>query len=106
MVKHNKKTFEVDTWSDVFDEVSLTKLPFKYIDTILINFKDKTTWELGITSTHTPKELESFEDGFKEILETYDEFISDIDVKVNTKHVKRDVKKSIKRIFKKLKLWA
>ena len=69
MVNHNKKTFEVDTWSDVFDEVSLTKLPFKYIDTILINFKDKTTWELGITSTHTPKELESFEDGFKEILQ-------------------------------------
>jgi len=97
------QTEVTDTWGDVFDNVTLTKLPYEYIHTVLINFKDDTTWEITLT-TYTEEQRTEFAIGFAEILLTYKESIDDIDIKIDTKKVKRDVKKAVKRIFKKLNL--
>lgn len=103
-VANRKARNEVsDAWGDVFDNVTLTQLPFEYIHTVLINFKDDTTWEITLT-TYTDEQRAEFAMGFDEILLTYKESIYDLDIKIDTKKVKRDVKKAVKRIFKKINL--
>jgi|688.fasta_scaffold150673_3 hypothetical protein len=94
----------VDIWPEIFNEVTITALPLLYVEKVRINFKDGKTWELGISSKNNKKDLKKFEEGVSEILKTYDEFIEEVDVKINTGKVRKDVEKSIKRMLKKIKL--
>lgn len=106
MIGNNKDlTLEiVDIWPEIFNEVTITALPLLYVEKVRINFKDGKTWELGISSKNNKKDLKKFEEGVTEILNTYDEFIEEVDLKINTAKVIKDVEKSIKRMLKKLKI--
>ena len=45
----------IEHWPEVFNDVELNVLPLKYLQAVLINFKDGKTWEIRIT-TSTKKE--------------------------------------------------
>lgn len=94
----------VDMWPDVFNEVTLNVLPLEYVEIILINFKDGKTWEIGLDSKNNKKKIKDFQSGIAEIMDSYKEFIDEIDVKINTHKVKKDVEKSVKKLYKKLKI--
>jgi len=93
----------IDAWPEVFNEVTLNVLPLEYVRTVLINFKDGKTWEISVTPTTRSKMVE-FEKGLSEILRSYEDHIQEVDVKINTKKVRRDVEKSIKTMLRKIKL--
>lgn len=93
----------IDVWPEVFSEVTLNVLPLEYVETILINFKDGKTWEIGVTPNKR-KVMQDFESGLSEIFKSYQDFIDEVDVKINTTKVKKDVEKSIKKLYKKLKI--
>ena len=79
-------------------------MPFGYLHTVLINFKDGKTWEIGLDSKYKNMKSNEFHTGISEIMDSYKDYIDDIDVKINTKKVKKDVEKSIKKLYKKLKI--
>lgn len=93
----------IDVWPEVFSEVTLNVLPLAYVDTVLINFKDGKSWEIGISPGKNTK-LKEFEKGISDIIRSYEDHIDDVDVKINTIKVKRDVQKSIKKMLRKIKL--
>jgi hypothetical protein len=94
----------IDSWPEVFGEVTLNVLPLPYVEAVLILFKDGKMWEMGISRKNNKKKLQEFHKGLTEILATYEDYIEEIDVKINTDKVKRDVEKSIKKMFNKLGL--
>jgi hypothetical protein len=94
----------IDVWPEVFDEVTLNVLPVHYIKTVLINFKDGKSWEIDVEPGNKRKKLKEFQDGLNEILKSYKEHINEVDVKIDTDKVRKDVEKSIKRMLKKIKL--
>lgn len=94
----------IDIWPEIFSEVTLNVLPFEYVETVLISFKDGKTWEINVDPTNKRKKLTEFQDGLDEILKSYKEHINEVDVKIDTDKVKKDVEKSIKRMLKRLKL--
>jgi hypothetical protein len=94
----------VDSWPEVFGEVNLQVLPIRYLYAILVNFKDGTTWEIKLTNEIKDGGWDSFEKMITELHKSYEQSIENIDFKLDTSKVKKDILKSTNKFLKKRKL--
>ena len=94
----------IDHWPEIFSEIQLNVLPIKYLNSVLINFKDGKTWEVKITAETHKKGWESFESSLSELFKTYEEKIDNIDFKLDTVRIKKDIERITQRFLKKRKL--
>lgn len=90
----------VEHWPEVFGEVKLNVLPFRYLHTVLINFKDGKSWEIRITANIKRNGWDSFEQTLSELFNEYDDRIENIDFKLDTERVKKDITKSTEKFLK------
>jgi hypothetical protein len=91
-------------WPEVFGDVRLNVLPLGYLHSVLVNFKDGKTWEIRITSGTKRKGWSAFERNLEELVRTYDDRVQDIDFKLDTERVRKDIEKSTQKFLKKKKL--
>ena len=94
----------IANWPEVFGEVKLNVLPLGYLHTVLVNFKDGKTWEIRVTAEVKKDGWEIFEKNLSELVKTYEETIENIDFKLDTDKVKKDIVKSTSKFLKKKKL--
>ena len=94
----------IDHWPEVFGEVKLNVLPLRYLHAVLISFKDGKTWEIKVTSKTKRQGWESFEKSLSELFKVYEHKIENINFKLDTEHVKKDIEKSKQQYIKKRKL--
>jgi hypothetical protein len=94
----------VEYWPEIFGEVELNVLPLGYLHTVLVNFKDGKTWEIKITAKTRREGWRAFEKNLSELCKSYDERIDNIDFKLDTERVKKDIEKSTKQFLKRKKL--
>lgn len=94
----------IEFWPEVFGEISLNVIPIRYLDTITVTFKNRKIWELKIKPVSSDAILEQFESSLKDILSTYENEIDNVDFKLDTERIKKDVTASTSKFFKKRKL--
>jgi hypothetical protein len=91
-------------WPEVFSEVKLNVLPLRYLHTVLVNFKDGKIWEIKITAKARREGWRSFEKNLEEICRTYEHNIDDVDFKLDTEQIRKDMEKQTQKFLKKRKL--
>jgi hypothetical protein len=91
-------------WPEVFGEVQLNVLPLRYLHTVLVSFKDGKIWEIRITAKTKREGWSAFEKNLAEIFKTYEESIDNIDFKLDTEKVRKDIEASTQKFLKKKKL--
>lgn len=91
-------------WPEVFGDVQLNVVPLGYLHTVLVNFKDGKTWEIKITQKTKRDGWHAFERNLAELVKNYEEKISDIDFKLDTNRVKKDIERSTQKFLRKKKL--
>ena len=94
----------VDHWPEVFGDIKLNVLPISYLNAVLVNFKDGKTWEIRVTPQTRKAGWESFEKSLSELVKNYEDRIDNVDFKLDTEKVKKDIKKSTDKFLKKKKL--
>ena len=94
----------IECWPEVFGEVKLNVLPLRYLHAVVINFKDGKTWEIKVTAKTKSDGWETFEKSLSELFKAYDSKIHNIDFKLDTERVKKDIKKETQKFLKKKKL--
>lgn len=94
----------IEHWPEVFGEVKLNVLPLGYLHSVLINFKDGKIWEIKVTAQTRTDGWLSFESNLRELMQGYGHQIDNVDFKLDTKRVRRDVTRSTDKFFKKRKL--
>ena len=94
----------VECWPEVFGEVKLHVLPLKYLHAVLINFKDGKTWEIKVTPKAKRDGWPEFEKTLSELCKTYERRIVDIDFKLDTDKIRKEIEKETQRFLKKKKL--
>ena len=94
----------IECWPEVFGEVKLNVLPLKYLHAVIINFKDGKTWEIKVTTKTKNEGWGSFEKTLTELFKTYDKRIENIDFKLDTEKVKKDIEIRTQKFLKKSKL--
>lgn len=94
----------IDYWPEVFGEVKLNVLPLRYLDMVLINFKDGKIWEIKITAKAKREGWESLEKTISDLVKSYESKIDNVNFKLDTIRVKKDIEKSTSHFLKKRKL--
>jgi len=94
----------IECWPEVFGEVKLRVLPLRYLHAVLITFKDGKTWEIKVTQVTQRKGWDSFEESLSELFKTYERRIVDVDFKLDTDRIKKDIEKGTQQFLKKRKL--
>ena len=94
----------IQHWPEVFGEVELNVLPLGYLHAVLVNFKDGKTWEIKLTTETKSKGWEKFQETLAELCKSYEAKIDNVDFKLDTKRVKKDIEKSTQQFLKRKKL--
>lgn len=94
----------IEHWPEVFGEVKLNVVPLRYLHTVLVNFKDGKTWEIKITAQTRRDGWSVFEKNLAEILNNYEDNIDNVDFKLDTHKVRKDIEKSTQKFLKRKKL--
>ena len=94
----------IDHWPEIFSEIQLNVLPIKYLNAVMINFKDGKTWEVKISAEARKEGWVVFEKQLSELVKNYEENIENVDFKLDTIRVKKDIEKGTQQFFKKKKL--
>lgn len=94
----------VEHWPEVFGEITLNVIPLKYLDSITVTFKNKKIWEIKVSDQQAQENWESFETNLKEMLSSYESEIENVDFKLDTERVKKDMIKNTNNFLRKKKL--
>lgn len=94
----------IECWPEVFGEVKLHVLPLRYLHAVIITFKDGKVWEVKITKEDHTKGWGSFEKSISELYKTYESRIDNVDFRLDTDRIRKDIERSTQRFLKKRKL--
>jgi len=94
----------IANWPEVFGEVHLNVVPLRYLHTVLVNFKDGKTWEIKITAQTRRDGWIAFEKNLSEMISNYEEAIDNVDFKLDSLRVRKDVERSTEKFLRKKKL--
>lgn len=94
----------IDLWPEIFGEIHMNVVPLNYVHIVEITFKNKKVWEIDFKENLKLQKWETFEKEIKTIINQYEEEISNIDFKLDTDKIKKDIIKSTKKFLKNRKL--
>ena len=94
----------IEHWPEVFADVELNVLPIRYLQTVLVNFKDGKTWEIKVTTKARREGWPAFQQSLSDLCKTYEGNIDNVDFKLDTERVRKDIEKSTQKFLKKKKL--
>lgn len=94
----------IEHWPEVFGEITLNVIPLKYLDSITIKFKNKQSWEINLSGKQNKEDWDQFESSLKEMLSLYESEIDNVDFRLDTERVKKDIIKNTNKFLKKRKL--
>lgn len=93
----------VDRWPEVFGEITLNVVPLRYLSSVRITFKSDKVWEIDVGSDQS-KNWSHIEQQFKDMLSQYEDNIENVDFKLDTEKIKKDITRSTKKFLRSNKL--
>lgn len=92
----------VNAWPGVFDDITIDVVPIEYLHSVKIYFTDGKVWDIDVKKSMTKPNLD-IETALDELFDQYDDQIQNIDFRLDTQKVKRDIKKRTEIFMKKRK---
>ena len=92
----------VDIWPDVFKDIDLKVVPLDYLHSIRVAFHDGKIWDIDIQNSKNPNGQQvNIRKELEDIFKQYEHDISNVDFRLDTERVKRDIKKRTALFMKK-----
>lgn len=92
----------IDHWPEVFDEIDIDVIPIEYLDSVCVQFEDGKVWDIDVKTSRQKPDLD-IESAIEELFEEYADVITNIDFRLDTEKVKRDIKNRTRIFMKKRK---
>ena len=90
----------IDHWPEVFKDVRIEALPVNYLHSVRITFNDGKVWE--IDTVNNPKNVD-IETALEGLMDEYEDQIANIDFRLDTERVKKDIQARTATFMKKRK---
>lgn len=90
----------VDHWPEILKDINIEVLPLEYLDSILVTFEDGKVWDIDLTKNPHGVDLE---DAIESLMEEYEDSIVNVDFRLNTVRLKRDISERTKLFLKRRK---
>lgn len=91
----------IDTWPDVFEGIDIQYVPVEYLDAIRVTFHGGKIWDIDVKKSIEKDEPVEIEEALADLFETYVDEIENIDFRVDTLKVKKDIKSRTALFMKK-----
>ena len=91
----------MDHWPEVFNDVTVNAIPIEYLLAIKVTFNDGKKWEIKVKNNRKKLTNAGLEKTLNELFKTYTNSIKNVDFRLDTEKVKRDIEKRTKKFFKK-----
>ena len=92
----------IDHWPEVFDEIDIDVIPIEYLDSIRIQFEDGKIWDIDVKTSRKKDDVD-IEVAIEELIEQYEDVIVNIDFRLDTAKVKKDIQNRTHIFMKKRK---
>ena len=89
-------------WPEVFKDVEIQTIPVEYLVSVRVEFKDGKMWEIDLEKTAKASN-EDLESSLATFFDEYSEHIVNIDFRLDTQKVIKDVKNRTRQFLKKRK---
>jgi hypothetical protein len=102
-VPKNKLPPEViDHWPEVFDEIEIDVIPIEYLESVKVHFVDGKIWDIDVKRSRDKSEVD-LEAALEDLFEQYEDVIENVDFRLDTKKVKKDIQNRTHLFMKKRK---
>lgn len=92
----------VKAWPDVFKDIQIDVVPIEYLHSVKVYFTDGKIWEIDVKKSLSKPNLD-IETALTDLFDSYEDSIANIDFRLDTQKVKRDIKKRTEIFMKKRK---
>lgn len=93
----------VEHWPEIFGDLDVKVVPLEYLDSIRVYFEDGKVWDIDLEKSMEKNGADSLEDTLEALFEEYDDYIINVDFRLNTVKLKEDITKRTKYFLKKRK---
>lgn len=94
----------IEHWPEIFEGIKLNVVPIRYLNAIIVTFRDGKIWEIKMDEQEKTLDWDRLEKNIMEMVKTYEENIEDVDFRLDTSKLKKDVVSASNSFFKKKKL--
>lgn len=91
----------IDHWPEVFEHIDIDVVPLEYLHTIRVEFEDGKVWDIDIAKSAEKSSTVDLENTLDELFEQYQDVIVNVDFRLDTNRLKRDIKKRTASFMKK-----
>ena len=106
VVKFNKKKLPKDvvaSWPEVFSDLNVETIPVQYLLSIKVSFKDGKNWDIRGKPNSNNFTNADLEHTLTDLFATHAGTIKNVDFRLDTQKIKRDIQKRTHRFIKKNK---
>jgi hypothetical protein len=88
----------INHWPEVFEDLDVDVVPLEYLHSIRVSFADGKVWDIELSKQNaSAKDLETALD---ELFAEYQEVIENVDFRLDTEKVKRDITNRTQKFLK------
>lgn len=92
----------VDHWPEVFSGLDIQVVPLEYLHSVRIFFEDGKIWDVDIAKSKQ-EVVDDLEDTLEALFNEYEDHIINVDFRLDTERLKKDIQARTKLFLKKRK---
>lgn len=85
-------------WPEVFKDIDIHTVPIDYLSTIRVEFKEGKIWEIDCNAKRSTGS--NLDEALSDLFEEYGDSIENIDFRLNSGKIKRDIQKKTRAFLK------
>jgi|TARA_B110000503_G_scaffold24454_2_gene38586 hypothetical protein len=93
----------IEHWPEVFEDLDVKVVPLEYLHSVRVFFQDGKIWDIDIAKSKEKNLENNLEDTLEELFTQYDDVITNVDFRLDTKRLKDDITKRTRSFLKKRK---
>lgn len=93
----------ISHWPEVFADLDVQVVPLEYLHSVRVFFADGKVWDIDIQKSKKDTSVDKLEDTLEELFTTYDDVITNVDFRLDTVRLKKDITSRTKLFMKKRK---
>ena len=83
----------VGHWPEVFKDLDVKVVPLEYLHSIRVFFKDGKIWDIDIQKSTRDGSSDKLEDTLENLFKEYEDVIINVDFRLDTARLKRDIQR-------------
>lgn len=90
-------------WPEIFEDVKVESIPVEYLHSVRVIFNDGKTWDIDVEKSKRHHQTMDLQTVLEQMFEEYDQHIANVDFRLDTDRIKRDIQKRTRYFLKKNK---